>query len=135
MNDERLRQSLIEIMDKGLLNNFVNGIFDYNFNDDEYVYIQYKIVNNNIVLNIYDNAHDNRFNAYIFTKNNIISEDNIHYINLKDCYQKYINGNYNSKIDLLGALILEKDNNEIIKIINLLFDNEIKDILLKHFTV
>ena len=65
MNDEMFRQSLIEITDNNLLNEFINNIFEYKLNDDEYVYIQYKIVNNNIVLNIFDNAIDNRFIAYI----------------------------------------------------------------------
>ncbi len=135
MNDERLRLALIEIMNKGLLNNFVNEIFGYNFSDKEHVYIQYKLVNNNIVLNIYDNVNDNRFKAYIFTKDNTPDKNNIIYINVNNCYNEYLKGKYNNKICLLGTLLLVKDRNEIIKIINLLFDNKIKDILLKHFTV
>ena len=48
MIDEPFRLSLIEIMNNDLLNDFVNCIFDYNLKKDEYVYIQYKIVNGNI---------------------------------------------------------------------------------------
>lgn len=135
MNDEMFRQSLIEIMNKDLLNNFVNEIFDYNFNDNEYVYIQYKIVSGNIVLNIYDNVNDNRFKAYIFTKDNIKSEDNVTYVNVEDCYYNYKKGSYNNKINLIGALLIENDSDNKKEIISLLFDNEIRDILLKHFTV
>ena len=89
MNDEMLRQSLIEITDNNLLNEFINEIFDYNLKNDEYVYIQYKIVNNSIVLNIYDNAKNNRFKAYIFTLDSISSNNDTLYINVEDCYKRY----------------------------------------------
>ena len=52
MNDECFRLSLIDIMHAGLLNDFVNLIFDYNLKNDEEVYIQYKIASGNIILNI-----------------------------------------------------------------------------------
>ena len=52
MNDEYFRLSLIDIMHAGLLNDFVNLIFDYNLKNDEEVYIQYKIASGNIILNI-----------------------------------------------------------------------------------
>ena len=48
MNDECFRLSLIDIMHAGLLNDFVNLIFDYNLKNDEEVYIQYKIASGNI---------------------------------------------------------------------------------------
>ena len=55
MNDEMFRLSLIDITNNDLLNDFVNNIFgyDFDFDNEEYVYIQYKIVSKNIVLNIY----------------------------------------------------------------------------------
>ena len=65
MNDECFRLSLIDIMHAGLLNDFVNLIFDYNLKNDEEVYIQYKIASGNIILNIFDNCNNNRFNGYI----------------------------------------------------------------------
>ena len=135
MNDEMLRFSLIDMMNSDLLNNFINKVFGYDFKDGEYVYIQYKIVNNNIILNIYDNRKDNRFKAYIFTYNDIVNdEDSIYYININECYTKYKNNNRNM-IVLLGALLKEQENNEKKKIINYIDDEKIKDILLKHFTV
>ena len=134
MNDEMFRQSLIEITDNDLLNKFINEIFGYKLNDDEYVYIQYKIVNNNIILNVFDNANNNRFKAYIFTLDNIISDDdNSLYINVEDCYREYREGNENDKLCLLGALLKTNIKEEKEDIINKLFDNEIKKILNKHF--
>lgn len=133
MNDEMFRQSLIEITDNDLLNEFINEIFDYNLKYDEYVYIQYKIVNNSIVLNIFDNANNNRFKAYIFTLDNIDNDDDTLYINIKDCYKEYITSNIDNKLCLLGALLMTNKTDEKEEIINRLFDNEIKRILNKHF--
>ena len=71
MNDEMFRLALIDITKDDLLNDFINDIFGYDFDlkRKEYVYIQYKIVEDNIILNIYDNKNSNRFKAYIFTLN------------------------------------------------------------------
>lgn len=134
MNDEMFRQALIEITDNDLLNDFVNAVFGYKLNNDEYVYIQYKIVNNNIILNIFDNAKDNRFKAYIFTLDSIINDEkDTLYINVMDCYKRYREGNVNDKLCLLGALLVTNKKDEKEDIINRLFDNEIKRILNKHF--
>ena len=135
MNDEMLRLSLIELMNENLLNDFVNSIFKYRLKDGEYVYMQYKIVNDNIVLNIYDNSNANRFKAYIFTNENIDNDKDVYYINIEDCYHKYKNKGTRNKLNLLGALLKEQDNEEKKKIINYIDDNSMKNILLKHFTV
>ncbi len=136
MNDEMFRLSLIELMNEDLLNDFVNKIFKYRLKDGEYIYMQYKIVNGNIVLNIYDNGKVNRFKAYIFTNNDIICNGrDIYYINIDKCYNKYKNARTKNKLDLLGALLREQDNDEKRKIINYIDNNGIKNILLKHFTV
>lgn len=136
MNDEMLRLSLIELMNENLLNDFVNRIFKYHLKDGEYVYMQYKIVNGNIVINIFDKGKVNRFKAYIFT-NEIIDNDkkNVYYINIGECYDKFKNKGTRNKLDLLGALLKEQDNDERKKIINYIDNNNIKSILLKHFTV
>ena len=112
MNDEMLRLSLIELMNENLLNDFVNSIFKYRLKDGEYVYMQYKIVNDNIVLNIYDNSNANRFKAYIFTNENIDNDKDVYYINIEDCYHKYKNKGTRNKLNLLGALLKEQDNDE-----------------------
>ena len=102
MNDEMLRLSLIDLMKENLLNNFVNRVFDYQLKDEEYIYMQYKVVNDNIVLNIYDNSPVNRFKAYIFTNSNIDNNINdVYYINVGDCYKEYRNKENKLVVEIL----------------------------------
>lgn len=134
MNDEIFRLSLIDVMNEGLLNNFVNDIFGYDFDikKEEYVYIQYKVLGDNIILNIYDNKNNNRFKAYIFTMNDIDNDEDTKYINVKEEYDKYKNGN-KEKITLMASLLLSKNNNEKKEIIESLFSGKIKDIFSHYF--
>lgn len=134
MNDEIFRLSLIDVMNEGLLNDFVNDIFGYDFDikKEEYVYIQYKILGDNIILNIYDNKNSNRFKAYIFTMNDIDSDEDAKYINVMEEYDKYKNGN-NEKITLMASLLLSKDKDEKKEIIESLFSGKIKDIFSHYF--
>ena len=134
MNDEMFRLSLIDVMNNDLLNDFVNDIFCYDFDTkkEEYVYIQYKILGDNIILNIYDNKNSNRFRAYIFTMNDIDSDDDAKYINVKEEYDNYKNGN-NEKITLMASLLLSKDKDEKKEIIESLFNGKIKDIFSHYF--
>lgn len=134
MNDEIFRLSLIDVMNEGLLNDFVNDIFGYDFDikKEEYVYIQYKILGDNVILNIYDNKNNNRFKAYIFTMNDIDNDEDTKYINVKEEYDKYKNGN-KEKITLMASLLLSKNNNEKKEIIESLFSGKIKDIFSYYF--
>lgn len=134
MNDEIFKLSLIDVMNEGLLNDFVNDIFGYDFDikKEEYVYIQYKILGDNIILNIYDNKNNNRFKAYIFTMNDIDNDEDTKYINVKEEYDKYKNGN-KEKITLMASLLLSKNNNEKKEIIESLFSGKIKDIFSHYF--
>lgn len=134
MNDEMFRLALIDITNDDLLNDFVNDIFEYDFDlkKEEYVYIQYKVVGDNIILNIYDNKNSNRFKAYIFTLNDIDSNGNSRYINVKKEYDKYKKGN-KDKLCLLSSLLFTKDDNEKIEIINSLFSDKIKNIFSHYF--
>lgn len=134
MNDEIFRLSLIDVMNEGLLNDFVNDIFGYDFDikKEEYVYIQYKILGDNVILNIYDNKNNNRFKAYIFTMNDIDNDEDTKYINVKEKYDKYKNGN-KEKITLIASLLLSKDNDEKKEIIESLFSGKIKDIFSHYF--
>lgn len=134
MNDEMLRLSLIEIMNMDLLNDFVNRIFGYRLGDNEFVYIQYKIVKDNVVMNVFDNAKKNRFRAFIFTLDNIESDDDTTYINVKESYLMWKEGKTKKRLFLLGALLYSTDNNEKKEIIESLFDDvKIKYVLYKHF--
>ena len=134
MNDEMLRLSLIEIMNMDLLNDFVNRIFGYRLGDNEFVYIQYKIIKGNVVLNVFDNAKKNRFKAYIYTLDNIDSDNDTMYINVKECYDKWRNNKTKKKLYLLGALLYSTNNIEKKEIIESLFDDvRIKYVLYKYF--
>lgn len=134
MNDEMLRLSLIDIMNLGLLNKFVNKIFGYRLGNNEFVYIQYKIVKDNVVLNVFDNTKENRFKAYIYSLDNIDSDDYTMYINVKECYNKYLSKRTKKKLYLLGALLYSSDNQEKKEIIESLFDDiTIKYVLYKYF--
>ena len=136
MNDEMLRLSLIDLMNNNLLNEFVNDVFDYDLKNNEYIYMQYKIVDNNIVINIYDNNCDNRFKAYIFTNSDFEKDDdNFYYININECYNEYKRKKKLNNLFLIGVLLKEKSNEEKKKIIDYIENNDIKNILLKHFTV
>lgn len=134
MNDEMLRLSLIEIMNMDLLNDFVNRIFGYRLGNNEFVYIQYKIVKDNVVMNVYDNAKKNRFRAFIFTLDNIESDDDTMYINVEDCYLRWRKGKTKKKLFLLGSLLYSTNNDEKKEIIESLFDDvKIKYVLYKNF--
>lgn len=134
MNDEMLRLSLIDIMNMDLLNDFVNRIFGYRLGDNEFVYIQYKIVKGNVVLNVFDNAKKNRFRAFIYTLDNIDSDYDSMYINVKDCYDKWKNNKTKKRLYLLGALLYSNNNQEKKEIIESLFDDvRIKYVLYKYF--
>ena len=134
MNDEMFRLSLIDLMNHDLLNDFVNMIFKYRLKENEYIYMQYKIANGNIILNIFDNNKNNRFKAFIFSNYSLIDENNnILYLNIEDCYLKYKNKKTNNKLYLLGALLKTTNTIEKKEIINNLFENDIKGIFIKHF--
>ena len=135
MNDEMFRLSLIDVMNANLLNGLVNTIFGYYFNENEYVYIQYKLINGNVVLNIFDNKDSNRFKAYIFCHNDIANDDNdAFYINVDEAYKRFLENNgKNDNVSLIGALLVSKDNNEKREIIDSLFDATTRDIFYKHF--
>lgn len=131
-----LLSSLTCFMEKDLLNKFVNEVFKYHLKDNEYVYIQYKIVKGNIVLNIFDNGKKNRFKSYVFTLLDIPSDDNTIYINVKDCYDKYNKKRTKNKLYLVGALLFSKENGEKKDIIeNISDDMGIKYILYKYFII
>ena len=89
-------------------------------------------IGDNIILNIYDNKNNNRFKAYIFTMNDIDSDEDTKYINVKEKYDKYKNGN-KEKITLIASLLLSKDNDEKKEIIESLFSGKIKDIFSHYF--
>ncbi len=119
---EILRQSLIKLMNLGLLNEFTKIVFNYELKDNDNIYIQYKIANDNITINIFDNINENRFNGYVFLDENNDSyiktrtTDNtsINFIYLKKCKQLYLEDNNQNNLILFSAWL--KDENTLDKI-------------------
>jgi hypothetical protein len=52
---EIFRQILITLMNEGLLNEFITITFNYNLDNNDFIYAQYKIIDNNVILDIFDN--------------------------------------------------------------------------------
>lgn len=132
VDKEIIRSILIEIMDNGLLNSFVNIVFNYNLKDDEYVYIQFKTTHTNIIMNVFDNANSNRFNAFIFTSNEddySFYKDNvgITHVNINKCYEEYKNKT-SDKLVLFGAIMKTTNKKEQNDIIDKMFADDIKSI-------
>lgn len=131
MDKEVIRSILIELMNKNLLNSFVNNIFSYSLKDDEYVYIQFKTTDTNIIMNIFDNAQNNRFNAFVFISNEsdkytVYKDDiGITYLNNNNCYKEYKKGN-TDKLILFGSLMKTSNKNEQKDIINKMFSKDLK---------
>ena len=129
---EILRQSLIKIMDKGLLNKFINTLFDYNLNDNDNIYAQYKVANGNITLNIFDNNDKNCFRGYVFlNKNNkeyikkeIKDNTSINFVYLKKCQQLYRENHNQNNLILFGAYLTGCD-----EALDLIFDKDILNII------
>ena len=55
------------------------------------------------------------------------------YININNCYKKYKDNKTKNKLYLLGALLISKEEKEKRDIIDSLFDNDIRNILISNF--
>ena len=94
---EIFRQILIKLMNTGLLNEFISIVFNYDLDRNDFIFAQYKIINGDVTLEIFDNNNVNRFNAYVFVENskNITIEKEVNnntsatYLYLDNCYKKY----------------------------------------------
>ena len=74
--------------------------------------------------------HDN----YVFSLDEFSNEDDsVMYININNCYKKYKDNKTKNKLYLLGALLISKEEKEKRDIINSLFDNDIRNILINNF--
>ena len=76
-----------EIEKKGLMTEFIINIFDYkNFHDYNYLF---RLIDrdNEIIMDIYDNVSNNRFNRYVFNFEN----SNRKNINERNVFLTYIN--------------------------------------------
>lgn len=131
MNKKDLLYIFIKkIENRKLLTNFIKNIFDYeNFHDYNYLF---RIIKNDsqIIIDIYDNVSDNRFNRYIFNYGR--SNYDIHIIKEGNVFVTYINvlriGESDNKLYKL-AYLFKLDKNKISEYANTFLDKEFVDIL------
>ncbi len=135
---EIFRQVLIRLMNESLLNDFLSIVFNYNLNEKDFVYAQYKIINGEVILDIFDNNKKNRFNAYIFSyannTNNLIEKEinkntTITHLYVNNCYKKFKEGNTISNIIKLAASLKIIKKEEFDKIIKGIFPLKIENII------
>lgn len=134
---EIFRQILINLMNKGYLNEFISITFNYNLEDNDFIYAQYKIIDNNVMLDIFDNNKENRFNAYIFVEDseNILIEKEINkdasitYLYIDNCYKKYKEKKRISNLLKLSASFRVKDIKELKNLIKNMYPKEIENII------
>lgn len=134
---EIFRQVLIKLMNKGYLNDFISIVFNYNLEENDFIYAQYKIIDNNVILDIFDNNKKNRFNAYIFVEDsqNILIEKEVNidtcitYLYIDNCYKKYKEKRTLSNLIKLAASFRAKNKEELNNLIQNIFPKEIEKII------
>ena len=132
MNKKDILYTFIKTIEKKqLLTKFIKNIFDYeNFNDYNYLF-RITENSNQVIIDIYDNISDNRFNRYIFnfSRSNyytrVIKEGNV--------FVTYINvlriGDSNNKLYKLAYLI-NLNKNKMYEYASTFLDQEFVDILI-----
>jgi len=134
---EIFRQILIKLMNEGYLNDFISIVFNYKLEDNDFIYAQYKIMDNNVILDIFDNNKKNRFNAYIFVEDsvNILIEKEVNidacitYLYIDNCYKKYKEKKRLSNLLKLAASFRVENINEFNNLIKNIFPKEIEKII------
>ena len=125
-----MKKFILIIRDRGLLTKFINDVFNYT-ELHEYNYI-FRIIDNNdeIIIDIYDNVSNNRFNRYIYS---FIDDSYDIKIEKNDfLYIKYVSvlniKNIDDNICKLAYLFKIEDD-EMINYANSFLDNEFVEIL------
>lgn len=134
---EIFRQILITLMNEGYLNDFISITFNYNLENNDFIYAQYKIIDNNVILDIFDNNVKNRFNAYIFVEDseNILIEKEVNqdasitYLYIDNCYKKYKEKKKLTNILKLAASFRVKDIKEFQDLIEGIYPSQIEKII------
>ena len=113
MNQKRLLMKFINVIQrKKLLTEFLADIFEYDdFHDYNYLF---RMVNNDdeIIIDIYDNVSDNRFNRYVLNynkgkiKTRVVTDNNV-YVNYIDVFN--IKNGVNKLYDFIYITTLDKD--------------------------
>lgn len=132
MNKKDLLYTFINTIErKQLLTNFIKNIFDYKeFHDYNYLFRMTEN-SNQIIIDIYDNISDNRFNRYIFNFSR--SNYDIRAIKEGNVFVTYINvlriGESDNKLYKL-AYLTKLNKNKMIEYANTFLDKEFVDILM-----
>ena len=133
---EIFRRILVSLMENGLLNDFISIVFDYDLEQNDFIYAQYKLINKEIILEIFDNNKSNRFNAYVFVENsedkfienNSNKNTSITYLYIDNCYKKYKEEkNVSNLIKLASSFRVTKE--EFKELIQGIFTKEIENII------
>ena len=132
LNFEKLEQILEELQQKNLFNVFLMNLLEYNEKQLSKFIVRYKI-EEGIIIDIYDYNLEHKFIRYYFVidKETYKIEDNNIIINIIDMKKYYNNYQENNKYYLFSSLFFEKSKDIIINNLNILFNKEIKDIILK----
>lgn len=132
-----LREFINEINDRKMMTQFIKNIFGYeNFFDYNYLF---RMVDNDseLIIDIYDNVSDNRFNRYVFNFDDCLGYD------LKVVYEGNVFVNYISVSDALDncdnllklAYLFKIDDSNMLEYAESFLDREfvliLKDILKK----
>ena len=129
---ELLELFIKTVQERGLLTDFIKLIFGYdNLYDYNYIF-RLSTSNDEIIIDIYDNISDNRFNRYIFNYNNgkyntkVISDGNVfkHYIDVLNLTDG------DNKLYKLGYMSL-LTNDELISYAKSFLTDEFIDILME----
>ena len=140
---EIFRQVLISLMNNGYLNEFISITFNYSLEDNDFVFAQYKIIDNNVILDIFDNNVENRFNAYVFVENSndILIEKQVNksasitYLYIDNCYKKFKEKKRLSNLLKLAASFRVKDINEFNYLIKGIYPKEIEKIIYEQIDI
>ena len=132
MNKKDILYTFIKTIEKKqLLTKFIKNIFDYeNFNDYNYLF-RITENSNQVIIDIYDNISDNRFNRYIFNFSR--SNYDIRVIKEGNVFVTYINvlriGDSNNKLYKL-AYLTKLNKNKMYEYASTFLDQEFVDILI-----
>jgi len=126
MNKKNMMRDFIKAIDDNkMMTKFIKNIFDYSeFYDYNYLF---RMIDgdNEVIMDIYDNVSDNRFNRYIFSF--LEHEYDFRVIEEGNVFVNYINvlniGDNNNKL-LKLAYLFKIDNGKMIEYASSFLDNE-----------
>ena len=88
-NKMRMIAFINYIEEHNIMTLFIKNLFDYQELYDYNYLFRLKVIGSNVIIDIYDNVSNNRFNRYIFNFND--EKDNYHSVNSDNVYVTYLN--------------------------------------------